>query len=253
MRCMKKRIHFAAFATASTAIALTAATFAADYPIKPVRIVTPFPPGGSVDLVARLLGNDLGKVWGRQVIVDNRPGASGNIGSEAAKNAPADGYTLLVHTLPFVTNQFVYAKMPYDPVVDFTPISHLSAIAALLVVHPSLPVRTVRDLVALARSKPGVLNYGTAGPATNPHIAGELLNYLGKINLVAVHYKGGGASARAIVSGEIQVAFSLTIPDVLPMVQAGRLRALGVTSTKRVPSAPDIPTLAESGLPGYEF
>jgi len=129
----------------------------------------------------------------------------------------------------------------------------VSSIAGLLVVHPSLPVRNVRDLVALARTRPGALNYGTAGPATNPHISGELLNYLGKINIVAVHYKGGGAATTATVSGEIQVFFSNTIPDALPLVQAGRLRALGVTSLKRVPSAPDIPTLAESGLPGYEF
>lgn len=242
----KRMTAFAAALAATTA-------FAADFPVKPVRIVTPFPPGGSVDLVARLVGADLGKAWGQQVIVDSRSGASGNIGTELAKNAQPDGYTLLLNTLPFVTNQFVYSKMPYDPITDFAPISVVSSVAGLLVVHPSLPVRTVRELVALAKAKPGAINYATAGPATNPHISGELLNHLGKINLVAVHYKGGGPATTATISGETQVFFSNTIPDALPQVEAKRLRALGVTSLKRVQVAPQIPTLAESGLPGYEF
>jgi len=230
------------------------AALAADFPVKPVRIVTPFPPGGSVDLVARLLGVDLAKAWGQQVIVDNRAGASGNIGSELAKNAPPDGYTLLVNTLPFVTNQFVYAKMPYDPLTDFAPVSLVSSVASLLLVHPSLPVKTVKELIALAKSKPpGALSYATAGPATNPHIAGELLNYLGKVDIVAVHYKGGGPATTATISGETQVFYSSTISDALPLVEAKRLRALGVTSAKRSPAAPQIPTIAESGLPGYEF
>ena len=241
-------------------VALCAALLAAggalpaDFPVKAVRIVTPFPPGGSVDLVARLLGADLAKAWGQQVIVDNRAGASGNIGSELAKNAPADGYTLLVNTLPFVTNQFVYAKMPYDPLTDFAPVSLVSSVASLLLVHPSLPVKTVKELIALAKSKPpGALSYATAGPATNPHIAGELLNYLGKVDIVAVHYKGGGPATTATISGETQVFYSSTISDALPLVEAKRLRALGVTSARRSPVAPQIPTIAESGLPGYEF
>lgn len=239
---------------AAFAAVLAAATaFAADFPVKAVRIVTPFPPGGSVDLVARMLGADLGKPWGQQVIVDNRSGASGNIGTEIAKNAAPDGYTLLVNTLPFVTNQFVYSKMPYDPLTDFAPISVVSSVASLLLVHPSLPVHSVRELIALAKSKPGAIAYATAGPATNPHIASELLNYLGKTNLFAVHYKGGGPATTATISGETQVLFSSTIVDALPQVEAKRLRALGVTSLKRSPVAPQIPTLAESGLPGYEF
>ncbi len=247
-----KRI-FAAVLTAAAAVLAATTAFAADFPVKPVRIITPFPPGGSVDLVARLLAADLGKVWGQQLIVDNRSGASGNIGTEFAKNAARDGYTLLLNTLPFVTNQFVYSSMPYDPLTDFAPISLVSSVAALLVVHPALPVRSVRELITLAKSKPGAISYATAGPATNPHIAGELLNYLGKINLFVVHYKGGGPATTATISGETQVFFSNTIPDALPQVEAKRLRALGVTSLKRSPVAPQIPTLAESGLPGYEF
>ena len=228
--------------------------FAADFPAKPVRIITPFPPGGSVDLVARLLAADLAKAWGQQVVVDNRAGASGNIGTELAKNAPPDGYALVLNTLPFVTNQFVYSTMPFDPITDFAPVSIVSSMGALLVAHPSLPVRTVRDLIALAKAKqPGTISYGTAGAATNPHIAAELLNYLGKINLFAVHYKGGGAATTATISGETQLFFSNTIAEALPQVEAKRLRALGVTNRERSPIAPQIPTLAESGVPGYEF
>ena len=239
--------------TIAAALLLWDAAFAADFPAKPVRIITPFPPGGSVDLVARLLAADLSRAWGQQVVVDNRAGASGNIGTELAKNAPPDGHALLLNTLPFVTNQFVYSTMPFDPLTDFAPISIVSSVAALLVVHPSLPVQNVRELIALAKSKPGALNYGTAGAATNPHIAAELLNYLGRINLVAVHYKGGGAATTAAMSGETPIFFSNTVADALPLVEAKRLRALGVTSLKRSPVAPQIPTLAEAGLPGYEF
>lgn len=239
---------------AAAAAALAATTvLAADFPTKPVRIVTPFPPGGSVDLVARLLASDLNKVWGQQVIVDNRAGASGNIGTELAKNAPPDGYSLLLNTLPFVTNQFVYSSMPYDPIKDFAPISVVSSVAALMVAHPSLPVKSVKELIALAKSKPGQISYATAGAATNPHIAGELLNYLAGIDLFAVHYKGGGPATTATLSGETQIYFSNTISDALPFVQAGRLRALGVSSARRSPIAPEIPTIAESGVPGYEF
>jgi len=165
------------FFRSSIAVAALASitAFAADFPAKPVRLITPFPPGGSVDLVARLLGADLAKAWAQQVVVDNRAGASGNIGTELAKNAAPDGYALLVNTLPFVTNQFVYSTMPFDPLTDFTPISIVSSVDALLVVHPSLPVQNVRELIGLARSRPGNLSYGTAGAATNPHIAAELL------------------------------------------------------------------------------
>jgi tripartite-type tricarboxylate transporter receptor subunit TctC len=235
-------------------IALAAAcASAADYPAKAVRIITPFPPGVSVDLVARLLGAELNKPLGQQIVIDNRTGASGMIGTELAKNAPADGYTLLVNTLPFVTNQFAYDKVPYDPVNDFAPISLLCSVASVLVVHPALPVNTMKELIALARSKPNQITYGTAGAATNPHIAGELLNHLAKIKLLPVHYKGGGPAQIATLSGEVQVYFVNAIPEALPHIQARKLRALGITAIKRNPSAPDIPTMAEAGVPGYEF
>jgi tripartite-type tricarboxylate transporter receptor subunit TctC len=235
-------------------LAFTAAhAFAAEYPAKPVRIITPFPPGGSVDLVARLIGADLSKPLGQQVVIDNRTGASGIIGTELAKNAPPDGYTLLVNTLPFVTNQFAYAKVPYDPINDFAPISLLCSVSSVLVVHPALPVNSMKELIALARSKPNQLTYGTAGAATNPHISGELLNNLAKIKLLAVHYKGGGPATIAVLSGETQLYFVNAIPEALPHINAKKLKALGITATKRNPSAPQIPTMAEAGVPGYEF
>jgi tripartite-type tricarboxylate transporter receptor subunit TctC len=241
-------------ALALMVLAFTAAyAFAAEYPTKPVRIIAPFPPGGSVDLVARLVGADLSKPLGQQVVIDNRSGASGMIGTELAAKSPPDGYTLLVNTLPFVTNQFAYGKAPYDPVNDFAPISHLASVASVLVSHPALPVNSMKDLIALAKSKPGAITYGSAGAGTNPHIAGELLNNLAKIKLVPIHYKGGGPATIATLSGETQLYFVNAIPEALPHLQTKRLKALGITATKRNPIAPEIPTMAEAGLPGYEF
>jgi len=241
-------------ALAYVALALTAAyACAAEYPAKPVRIISPFPPGGSVDLVARLVGAELSKPLGQQVVIDNRSGASGMIGTELAKNAAPDGYTLLVNTLPFVTNQFAYRKVPYDPVGDFAPVSLLASVASVLVSHPSLPVNSMKDLIALARSKPDAITYGTAGAATNPHIAGELLNNLAKIRLLPVHYKGGGPAQIATLSGETQLYFVNAITEALPHIEAKKLKALGITATKRNAIAPQIPTMAEAGLPGYEF
>jgi tripartite-type tricarboxylate transporter receptor subunit TctC len=241
-------------AVAFLVLAFSAAhAFAADYPTKPVRIIAPFPPGGSVDLVARVVGTDLSKPLGQQVVVDNRTGASGMIATELAAKAPPDGYTLLVNTLPFVTNQFAYSKVPYDPITDFASVSLLASVASVLVAHPALPVNSMKELIALARAKPGEITYGTAGAGSNPHIAGSLLNSLAKIKLVPVHYKGGGPATIATISGETQLYFVNSIPDALPHMQTKKLKALGITATKRNPSAPDVPTMAEAGLPGYEF
>jgi tripartite-type tricarboxylate transporter receptor subunit TctC len=223
-----------------------------NYPSKPVRLVSPFPPGGSVDLVARLLAASLPENLGQQVVVDNRSGASGNIGTELVARAAPDGYTLLVNTIPFVANAFLYSRLPYDPLNDFVPIMQISSSPTLLAVHPSLPVRSVRELLTLARARPGELNYASAGPATNPHIAGELFNFLGKVNIVAVHFKGGGPGLIAGISGEVGIVFT-NFAETSAFVKAGRLRALGVTSAKRVAAMPEVPTVAEAGLPGYEF
>ncbi|MGZ8209982.1 MAG: tripartite tricarboxylate transporter substrate binding protein [Burkholderiales bacterium] len=231
---------------------LPPAAHSAAYPEKPIRLVVPFAPGGGVDTIARLILPKLTEALGQQVVVDNRGGASGNIGSEIVARSVPDGYTLLIHTLPFVTNTFLYSRMPYDPVRDFAPISLLTAAPSVLTVHPSLPVRSIGELLKLARAKPGALNYASAGTATNPHVAGELFNHLGKVNIVAVHYKGAGPGLVATISGEVAIAFS-NIVQTSELVRAKRLRALGVTSAKRSQALPDVPTIAESGLPGYEF
>ena len=205
--------------------------WAADYPVKAIRIISPFPPGGSVDLVARLVGADLSKALGQQIVIDNRSGASGIIGTELAKNSAPDGYTLLVNTLPFVTNQFAYSKVPYDPVSDFAPVSLLASVASVLVSHPSLPVSTMKELIALARSKPGAITYGTAGAGTNPHIAGELLSNLAKIRILPVHYKGGGPATVATLSGETHLYFVNAIPEALPHMKRWQDRGFDVIAS----------------------
>ena len=227
------------------------ATAQADYPAKTVRIVAPFPPGGSVYTVSRLIAARLSESYGQTFVVDNRGGASGNIGSELVAKSPGDGYSLLVNTIPLAVNQFLYSQVPYDALRDFAPVSLLTSTPAVLAVHPSLPVKNVRELIDLAKSRAGKLDYGTAGVGTNSHIAGELLNYMAKTNISVVHFKGGGPATIASVSGEISINFN-TLPDSLSYVRSGRLRAIGVSSAKRAPQLPDVPAIAET-LPGYEF
>src|SRR5690349_19603328 len=224
----------------------------AEYPAKPIRLISPFPPGGSVDFVARLVAVKAPEFLGQQMIVENRSGASGNIGTEITARSAPDGYTLVLNTTPFVSNKFLYAKLPYDPIADFAPVIQVSSSQSILAVHPSLPVKSVKELLALARSKPGKLNYGSAGPATNPHISGELFNYLGKVNITVVHFKGGRPALIACMSGEVDVVFA-NYAETLGHVKAGKLRALGVSSSKRAVTLPEVPTIAEAGLPGYEF
>jgi tripartite-type tricarboxylate transporter receptor subunit TctC len=238
------------------AVAVPAAGFAAAqseiYPAKPVRLIVAFPPGGSVDAVARLVGPRLSESLGQPVVIENRSGASGNIGTELAARAKPDGHTLLIHTIPFVANVHLYERMPYDPLADFAAVSLLCSSPAVLVVHPSVPARSVAELLALAKSKPGALNYSAAGAGTNPHIAGELFNMLGGVDIVAVQYKGGGPALVAVLGGEVGITFQ-NISEAVPHVSSGRLRALGVTSAKRAAALPEVPTIAESGVPGYEF
>src|SRR5688572_17411653 len=248
---MQTNLAAAALALGLALGACCGAMAQAPYPAKPIRIIAPFPPGGSVDAVARLIAFELAKPLGQQMVVDNRSGASGNIGMELAKNAAPDGYTLVLNTLPLVTNQFLYSKVPYDPITDFAPISLLSSSPNLLTLHPSLPAKPVRELLAPAKARPGAPNYSSAGPATNSHIAGELFNYLGKVNLVVVHFKGGGPGLIATLSGETQVTFS-NPSETVGLVQTKRLRALGVTGLKRIAVLPDVPPVSET-IPGYEF
>lgn len=222
------------------------------FPSRPLRIVVPFAPGGSVDVLARLLAPKLSDGLGQQVVVDNRAGASGNIGTEMVARSAPDGYTLLINTLPFVVNTHLFARLPYDPLKDFEPLSLLAFSPSLVAVHPSLPVLSIRELIALAKARPGTLNYGTAGPGSNPNIAGELFNLLATVNIVAVHYKGGGPALVATLGGELAVSFT-NISDTRQYIMAKRLRALAVTGLQRSRAMPELPTVADSGVPGYEF
>ena len=242
------------FLLAAAAAALPAA--AQSYPSKAIRLVSPFPPGGSVDVVGRLLAAKLSESLGQQMVVDNRSGASGVIGTEAVMNSPPDGYTLLINTIPFVSNQFLMPRAPYDPLRDFVSISLVASSPSFVTVHPSLPVRSIQELVALAKAKPGQLYYSAAGVGTNPHIAGELFNLLADVNIVAVQFKGGGPADTALIAGDVQVTFG-NISQEVGFVKAGRMRALAVTSAKRNPAMPELPTVAEAApegpLRGYEF
>ena len=244
----------AGLAVAAATVALPA--LAQNYPSKAIRLVSPFPPGGSVDVVGRLLSAKLSDSMGQQVVVDNRSGASGVIGTELVMNAPPDGYTLLINTIPFVTNQFLMPRAPYDPLRDFISISLVASSPSLVTVNPSLPVRSIQELIALAKSKPGQLYYSAAGVGTNPHIAGELFNLLADVNIVAVQYKGGGPADTALMAGEVAATFG-NISQEIGFVKAGRMRALAVTGTKRNPAMPDLPTVAEAAPEGqlrdYEF
>lgn len=238
--------------TVMTAFAASAVAQGEQWPVKPVRWIVPFPPGGSTDIIARLLSPKLAESFGQQVIVDNRSGAAGNIGTEAAARAAPDGHTLMSSTMPFVVNPALVSKPLYDVLRDFDAVMLMANQASFLGVHPSVPARSVKELIALARAKPGAINYGTAGIGSNPHIAGELFNQLAKVNLVAVHFKGGAPALIAAMGGEVSIVFNSTAGAV-PQVRAGRIRAIAVTGTQRAGSLPEIPTMAEAGLPGYAF
>lgn len=219
---------------------------------RPIRIIVPYPPGGSVDVVARVLAQAMTAQSGANVIVDNRPGASGNIGTELAARAPGDGTTVLAQTLPFAVNPSLFRTVPYDPVKDFQPVTVLASSPSLLVVHPSVPAKSLKELLDLAKAQPGRLNYSSAGNGTNLHIPAELMKSLGKVNIVHVPYQGGGPAMTAVLSGEVQISFPNIVPAV-PQVQANAIRPIAVTGTTRSKILPDVPTMAEAGLPGYDF
>ena len=222
------------------------------YPVRPVKIVVAFSPGGGTDIVARLLGQKLTEMWGQQVIVENRAGASGTIGTEyAAKSAP-DGYTLFMGTLGNLSvNKHLYTKMTVDPIRDFAPITKVVDVFFVLVAHPSVPAKNVAELIALAKSKPGFVTYGTSGPGGAPHLAAELLKRTANIDMTHVPYKASAQSFQDLLGGQVMITMDSQI-QALPYIRDGRLRALGVLSAKRVPSLPDVPTIAET-VPGYEL
>ena len=225
---------------------------AQEFPAKTVRLIAPFSPGGATDALARVVSQKLSERWHHQVIVDNRPGAGGNIGAELAARAAPDGYTLVVAGAPHAINMTLYKKLSYDLQKDLVGINRIASYPSAIVVHPALPVKTVKDLIALARKRPGELNFGSAGPGSPNRLAIELLMIMGKIKMVHVPYKGGsGQMVGELIAGQVQLA-SIGLPPSMGHIKAGKLRPIAVTGTTRSPLLPNVPTVSEAGLPGFD-
>jgi len=221
------------------------------YPSRPIRLIVPFPPGGSNDIVARMVATQLGERLGQQVVIDNRGGAGGVLGTDLAAKSPPDGYTLLLISVAYAFGPALYKNLPYDPERAFAPVGILGSGAAALTVHPSLPVNTVQELIALAKAKPGALNYASAGVGSLQHLACALFMIQAGIDVVHVPYKGGGPAMADVIGGQAQIVMPSLI-QVVPHIKSGRLRVLGTSGTRRSAVLPDVPTIAESGVPGYE-
>ena len=230
---------------------LSAAAHAQGFPNKPVKLVVPYPPGGPTDIVARVVGQRLSEQTGQQFIVDNRAGAGGNIGAEAVARSPADGYTLLVATTAHAINMSLFRKLGYNTLKDFAPVSPLTHGPLVIVANPALPAQNVRELIALARAKPGAINFASSGNGQSTHLSGELFNAMAGVKMTHVPYKGSSPALTDVMGGQASLMFD-TMLSAMPFVKSGKLKALAVTSAKRSPAAPDLPTVAESGLPGYE-
>ena len=229
-----------------------ASAIAQDYPVRPIRFVVPFPASGGGDIIIRALSQKLSERLGQAVVVDNRSGAGGNVGTEIVARAPADGYTLVMANIsPFAINTSIYKKLPYNPLTDFTPISLVASFPNILVVHPSLPVQSMKDLVVLAKSRPGQLTYASSGAGSTTHLSAEFFKSQAGIDLVHVPYKGGGQALIDLIAGHVTMYFS-SLPGAMPHVRSRRLRGLALTSLARASASPDTPTLAESGFPGFE-
>jgi tripartite-type tricarboxylate transporter receptor subunit TctC len=251
---MRRSTVKAALAALAVTLGSAFAQFAGaqPYPSKPIRFVVSFPPGGVSDRLARVLGQHMQESWGQPVIVEHRPGGSGFIASQAVATAAPDGHTLLLGNInTHAINSALHAKLPYDPVKDFAPISLLISVPNLLLVHSAVPANSVQELVALARARPAGLTYGSAGSGTSTHMSAELLKSMSGIDIVHVPYKGPGPALQAVLGGEVNLYFD-TVASSLQLVRAGRLKALAITSPARSALAPDVPTVAESGMPGFE-
>ncbi len=235
----------------AVAMATAPSAGAQAYPVKPVRIVVPFPPGGTSDILARTLGQKLTEEWGQQIVVDNRAGAGANIGAENVARSAADGYSLLIMSTAHTINPSLYSKLAYDPVRDFIPISMLVATSQVLVVHNSVPVKTVKEFIVFAKKHPGELLYSSAGNGSQPHLSAEMFRMMTGINYGHVPYKGAPQAVTDLLAGHVALTFA-TAPSAVPFVKGGQLRALGVSTVKRIGALPDVPTIAEAGVPGYE-
>jgi tripartite-type tricarboxylate transporter receptor subunit TctC len=233
------------------AVLLLCSAAQAQYPLKPVRLIVAFPPGGGMDPIARTLSAKFPDSFGQQLVIDYRPGAGTTIGVELAAKSPADGYTLLLGGVANAISVSLYSKVNFDLAKDFAPITKLATSPGLLVVHPTLPVKTVKELIALAKARPGQLVYSSAGNGTPNHLSGELFDYMTGVKMVHVPYKGGGPSIIALLSGEVSLSFA-SMPSAIEYVKVGRLRALAVTVAQRSAALPNLPTISEAGVPGYE-
>lgn len=229
----------------------TPGVWAQAYPTKAIRIIVPFPAGGTTDILARAIGQKLAEEWKQPVIVDNRPGASANIGAEILVKSPPDGYTLFGASTIHTINPSLYSRLSYDPVRDFTPITLIAATSQVLAVHPSVPVKTVKELIAYAKKRPGELNYSSAGNGSQPHLTAEMFKARTGINIVHVPYKGAPPQIADLVAGHVALTFG-TSPTAVPHVRSGKLRALGVSTAKRITALPEVPTISEAGVPGFE-
>jgi len=233
-------------------LALPIEATAQSYPSGPMRIVVPFTPGGGTDILARLIAQKVNESWGQPVVVDNRPGASGTVGTAYVARAAPDGHTLLIVPAGYAGNPSLYKKLPYDQTRELAPVSWLASGPLTLVVHPSLPAKSVRELIAFARRHPGEINFGSSGAGTLPHLSAELFNSMSDIKMVHIPYKGAGAAVTDVMAGRVPVYF-MNILQSLSLIKAGKLRALGVTTPERTPIAPDIPAIAEAGLKGFDM
>ena len=222
------------------------------YPTKSIRWIVPFPPGGAMDVIARTLAERMSVSMGQAVVIENRPGAGGNIGSDLVAKAPADGHTLLIVSIGHAVNPSLYAAMPFDAQQDFEPVSLLAVVPNMLVAHPAVPAQSVRQIIDLARAQPGKLTYASAGNGTSIHLAGELFASMAKVDMVHVPYKGSGPAVTDLIGGQVNLMFD-SITSALPHVKAGRLKAFAVTGAKRSRTVPELPTIAEAALPGYEL
>jgi tripartite-type tricarboxylate transporter receptor subunit TctC len=236
---------------AMSALAWALGVAAADYPDKPVRMIVGFPAGSGVDILARLAGQKLAETYGQQFVIDNRPGAGSNIAANLAAKAAPDGYTIFLGTVANAINATLYAKLPFDFTRDFAPIVLAASAPNLLVVHPSVPARSVAELIRLAKAQPGQLSFGSSGTGTAPHLAGELFKRMAGIDIVHVPYRGGPQATTDLIGGQYAMLFAIS-STVLPHIKSGRLRTLAITTLARMPSLPEVPTVAESGLPGFE-
>ena len=222
------------------------------YPSRPIRMIVAYPPGGGTDQVGRVLADQLTVTLGQNVVVDNRGGATGNIGTELAARAVPDGYTLLMgNVAPNAVNVSLFKKLGFDPVKDFAPVSLVAVTPNILVAHPSMPVKTIKELIAYAKAKPGTLNFPSAGVGSSSHLAGEMLKSLAGISMVHIPFKGGGPALVAVIAGEVQIMFA-TMPAAMPHVKSGKVKPVAVTTAKRSQAMPELPTIAESGVKGYE-